>query len=110
MGITPTTASSPNGCARPPKTPGRNVAVLQDIQGPKIRVGSFSGGSLELETDEVLRVLPGRMLSTEPDLVYVDYPHLLEDVEVGEEIILADGLIRLVVIGQGMPTTSRPGC
>jgi len=79
---------------------GRNVAVLQDIQGPKLRVGSFPGGSLELEGDDVLRLVPGRMLSTEPDLVYVDYPHILEDVDVGEEIILADGLIRLVVIGR----------
>jgi pyruvate kinase len=79
---------------------GRNVALLQDIQGPKIRVGSFSGGSIELDTDDVFRIAPGRMLSTEPDLIYVDYSHLLEDVVEGEEIILADGLIRLIVIGR----------
>ena len=77
---------------------GRNVAVLQDIQGPKIRVGYFAGGSISLEGGEVIRLLPGRLLSTEPDLIHVDYQYLLEDVEVGEEIILADGLIRLVVI------------
>ena len=76
---------------------GKNVAILQDIQGPKLRVGSFPGGFTELLGNEMLRMIPGRLLSTEPDLVYVDYPHLLEDVEVGEEIILADGLIRLVV-------------
>ncbi|MGH8928398.1 MAG: pyruvate kinase, partial [Acidimicrobiia bacterium] len=77
---------------------GRNVAVLQDIQGPKIRVGSFPGGSLDLVDDQVVRVRQGRSLSNEPDLVFIDYPHLMEDVIVGEEILLADGLIRLSVI------------
>ncbi len=99
-GTTRTTASLREWVRQTAEDSGRNVALLQDIQGPKIRVGSFSGGSIELDTDDVFRIAPGRMLSTEPDLIYVDYSHLLEDVEEGEEIILADGLIRLIVIGR----------
>jgi pyruvate kinase len=76
---------------------GRVVAVLQDIQGPKLRVGSFLGGSIHLDNDETIDLVPGRLESTDPGVVYVDYEYLVEDVEVGERIILADGLIRLIV-------------
>ncbi len=78
-------------------------------RAPSSGSGPSAAGSIELEADEILRILPGRLLSTEPDLVYVDYPHLLEDVEVGEEIILADGLIRLVVIGRDSGPPPGPG-
>ncbi len=75
---------------------GRPVALLQDIQGPKLRVGSFPGGRISIGNDEHLTLLPGR-LEGSGGLVYVDYDHLLEDVEVGEAVLLADGLIRLRV-------------
>lgn len=74
---------------------GRVVAVLQDIQGPKLRVGSFPGGSMLLENDQVVRLEPGRELGE--DRVFVDYDHLLDDLRPGERVLLADGLIRLVV-------------
>jgi pyruvate kinase len=75
---------------------GRVVAVLQDIQGPKLRVGFFPDGSIELENDEHVVLRPGRELASEGE-IYLDYEFLLEDVEVGEEILLADGIIRLAV-------------
>ncbi|MDQ3501796.1 MAG: pyruvate kinase, partial [Actinomycetota bacterium] len=75
---------------------GRNVALLQDVQGPKLRVGSFPGGSLVLSPGSTVRCFQGRMLSEEPDKIFVDYPYLLEDVDVGEDLLLADGLIHLV--------------
>jgi pyruvate kinase len=79
---------------------GRNVAILQDIQGPKLRVGTFPEGSLVLHIGQTVRCFPGRSLSTEPDVIFLDYPYLLEDVEVGEELVLADGLIQLVATGK----------
>jgi pyruvate kinase len=79
---------------------GRNVAVLQDIQGPKLRVGSFPSGSVRLVAGSTLRLVPGREEAPEDGMVYVDYPHLLEDVGVGDRILLADGLISLVVSGR----------
>jgi pyruvate kinase len=75
---------------------GRNVALLQDIQGPKLRVGSFPGGAVWLRNGDRLRLRPGRELA-EPGTVFLDYEHLLEDVQAGEKILLADGLIRLRV-------------
>jgi pyruvate kinase len=74
----------------------RVVAVLQDIQGPKLRVGRFAGGSISLEPGAELRVVPGRQ-EAEGDVCFLDYEHLLDDVHPGETILLADGRIRLEV-------------
>jgi pyruvate kinase len=75
---------------------GVPVAVLQDIQGPKLRVGRFAGGSVELPTGSDVLLVPG---DAEPSAgsISIDYPFLLDDVEVGEPVLLSDGLIRLEV-------------
>ena len=75
---------------------GRVVATLQDIQGPKIRVGSFPDGFIELANDTVLILRPGRSEAVAGE-AYIDYPLLLDDIAPGQIIVLADGLIRLQV-------------
>ena len=74
----------------------RPIAVLQDIQGPKIRTGRFPGGALELNPGDEVRIRPGTGMA-EPGEIVVDYEYLLEDVDVGGLIVLADGLLRLEV-------------
>jgi pyruvate kinase len=74
----------------------RPIGLLQDIQGPKIRTGTFAGGSLELTPGDQIRVRPGTGMA-EPGQIIVDYDYLLDDVEVGDLIVLADGLLRLEV-------------
>lgn len=75
---------------------GRVVALLQDIQGPKLRVGSFPDGRTPLITGSTVHLVPGRHFSDDPGRVFIDYEHLLDDVKPGERILLADGLIHLV--------------
>jgi len=75
-------------------TAHRPVAILQDIQGPKIRTGSFRGGAVTLTTGHEVRLLPGAAVGSETT-VFIDYPRLLEDVGAGNEVLLADGLLRL---------------
>jgi pyruvate kinase len=78
---------------------GRCVALLQDIQGPKIRVGTFPGGSMELVTgSEVLLVQGGP--EARPGTVPIDYDFLLQDIQPGEDVLLADGHIRLKVVAR----------
>ncbi len=77
----------------------RSVAILQDIQGPKLRVGTFPGGSVELEDDSIVRLSPTSGVGSD-EVIPLDYEHLLEDVEPGEPILCADGLIRLEVTRQ----------
>ena len=71
---------------------GRSIAVLQDIQGPKTRVGRFAGGAVELDAGEEVRmVATGRQ--GRPGLIPVDYPRLAADVRVGDQVVMSDGLI-----------------
>ncbi|AMA74950.1 pyruvate kinase [Thermus parvatiensis] len=76
---------------------GRTLAVLQDLQGPKIRVGRFREGQVLLR--------PGQrfVLTTEPvegdeHRVAVSYKGLPEDVSPGQTLLLDDGRIRLKVL------------
>ncbi len=79
---------------------GRPIAVLQDLQGPKIRVGRFAKGRVELK--------PGQrfVLTTEPvegdeTRVSVSYPGLPADVRPGQKLLLDDGQIVLEVVATG---------
>jgi pyruvate kinase len=75
------------------------VSILQDLQGPKIRVGRFEKGSIELnEGDKVIVTtedVPGR-----PGLIPTDFRALPETVGEGQRILLDDGLIELKVLSK----------
>lgn len=75
------------------------IAVLQDIQGPKIRVGGLPNGAAEFRRGQRVELLPGTELAGEGQ-VTIDYPHLLEDIQVGEPVVLSDGLLRFEVLEQ----------
>ena len=77
---------------------GRSVAVLQDIQGPKLRVGEFPSGSIRLKKGDEVRLVPDGGMG-DRDVIPVGYEQLLDDVRPGDRVLLADGLIRLEVIG-----------
>ncbi|MGD8415106.1 MAG: pyruvate kinase, partial [Candidatus Latescibacterota bacterium] len=80
------------------KSRGRVVPILQDLQGPKIRVGEIKkGGALLHEGSKVV-------LTSEPfglgkaKRLFVNHPRLSEDVEMGGRILLDDGRIELEVL------------
>ena len=75
---------------------GRCVALLQDIQGPKIRVGDFPGGAVELANEQEVRLVPGDG-EGDAGTICIDYPFLVQDIQAGEDVLLADGQIRLKV-------------
>ena len=75
---------------------GRIAGILQDLPGPKIRVGRIQGGSVELvRGSEVL--LTGEPVEGDARRISVNNPALLDSVKVGDLIYLADGLISLKV-------------
>lgn len=74
---------------------GRSVAVLQDIQGPKIRVGRLPGGEVDLGQGETVRMSAGGGAGAVP----VGYPRLADDVGEGDRVVLSDGLIEGRVTG-----------
>ena len=74
---------------------GRNVGILQDLAGPKIRLGDMSQGEVTLNNGDDLVLFAGG--SCDGPEIAVNYPYLDQDVEVGDPIMLADGLVELKV-------------
>lgn len=77
----------------------RNVAIMQDLQGIKIRISEIKDGGFHLETGEKILIHPGNDITTR-EIMYISYPALLEDVKIGDRILIDDGLIHLQVIGK----------
>lgn len=74
---------------------GREVAVLADLPGPKVRAGRFPDGGVFLMEGAVLRLVPGEG-GSDASTVTVDYPTLLADLSPGDRLVLGDGAITLV--------------
>lgn len=74
----------------------RPLAILQDLQGPKIRVGSFRDGYASLTEGQSFTLVADRIEGNN-ERVSTTYAPLAEDVREGEEILLDDGLLRLLV-------------
>ncbi|WP_151445491.1 pyruvate kinase [Lacisediminimonas profundi] len=75
---------------------GREIAIMADLQGPKIRVGKFEQGKVQLEKGAKFILDAECELGTQ-DIVGLDYKELPRDLKVGDVLLLNDGLIVLVV-------------
>ncbi|MDP6699499.1 MAG: pyruvate kinase, partial [Candidatus Latescibacteria bacterium] len=75
---------------------GRTVAILQDLQGPKIRTGRHVDGPLQLAAGQTFTITTAEVAGTAQQ-VSTTYEPLPRDVAAGDEILLSDGLLRLVV-------------
>ena len=78
------------------KSLGREVAIMADLQGPKIRVGKLVGGKATLKTGQTY-VLDADCELGNDERVGLDYKELPQDVAPGAILLLDDGLIRLRV-------------
>ena len=75
----------------------RSVGILIDTQGPAIRIGDLKT-DLDLKQDDILELTVAGAKSKEPYSVKVNYNGLVDDVSVGDTILVDNGMIRLVVI------------
>jgi len=73
------------------------VTILQDLQGPKIRVGRIQGEQIVLNQGDIVTLVPEKNYSPEPFLIPIDYPHLASDARKGMQVLLADGLFELCI-------------
>lgn len=73
---------------------GRFVAIMGDLQGPKIRIARFSQGSVTLQAGQAF-TLSNLHPSTDgnEDIVGIDYPSLVNDCHPGDELLLDDGRV-----------------
>jgi pyruvate kinase len=91
---------------------GREVAIMADLQGPKIRVGKFAAGSVQLESGGKFILDASRTEPGDLDGVGLDYKELPRDVKPGDTLLLNDGLIVLTVDavkGDQIRTTVKQG-
>jgi len=78
---------------------GRPIAILQDLQGPKIRLGTFGpagGGRVDLEPDRMF-TLSARPIVGTADGASVTHPEYLSELKPGDEVWMDDGMIQLRV-------------
>ncbi|MBI3583123.1 MAG: pyruvate kinase [Nitrospinae bacterium] len=72
------------------------VAILQDLQGPKIRTGLLKDGRVVLKSGNRF-ILTGRKLIGTSEIISITYPAMYRDVKKGDRILLDDGLMSLKV-------------
>ena len=75
---------------------GRAVGILADLQGPKIRLGTFAGGPVEWATGDIVRITVEDVAGTH-DRVSTTYKGLAHDAKPGDRLLVDDGKVGLVV-------------
>ncbi|MCS7166059.1 MAG: pyruvate kinase [Gemmatales bacterium] len=75
---------------------GRPLAILQDLSGPKWRLGDLSGGALHLALGQTFRLV--KQPSPSSDALTCNYPHLLDQLAVGTTLVFADGTVSAEVV------------
>jgi pyruvate kinase len=76
---------------------GRQVAILQDLPGPKLRIGALRGGIADLKTSDKLVLIAGSDEEGDAECMSVHWPGLADAVDPDDVLYLADGAIRLRV-------------
>jgi len=79
------------------KTEPYNIAILGDLQGPKLRVGEIENNALDAKVGEVLTFTNEKCIGTH-EKIYVSYPNLAGDVVIGNTIMIDDGKIEVKVL------------
>lgn len=90
---------------------GRPIGILADLQGPKIRVGKFEGGKVNLSADAPF-ILDARCELGSTQRAGLDYKDLPKDVKTGDILLLDDGRLKLIVervLGHEIHTRVRVG-
>ena len=75
----------------------RPIGVLVDLQGPKLRLGQFVGGSVELNKGDTF-VLDGETAPGDKSRVHLPHPEIFAAVQPGHTLLLDDGKVRLTVL------------
>ncbi len=74
---------------------GEYIAIILDLQGPKIRIGNLTE-PVNLEKNGEIILKPG-LENNEAGTIPVDYPGIIKDVKIGDKLLLDDGKLELVV-------------
>lgn len=73
---------------------GRPIGILADLQGPKLRVGKFADGAVELKAGQSF-TLDGNDVPGDNTRVFLPHPEILESVKPGDRLLIDDGRLQL---------------
>jgi pyruvate kinase len=73
---------------------GVNIGILADLQGPKIRIGNVTGGSVTLQQGSAVTVTDQESEST-AEKIFINYQRLAKEIKPGDKILIDDGRIVL---------------
>jgi pyruvate kinase len=79
------------------KTEPYNIAILGDLQGPKLRVGEIENNALPLVAGDILTFTNEKCVGN-LEKIYVSYPNLASDVKLGNTIMIDDGKLEVKVV------------
>jgi pyruvate kinase len=74
-----------------------NIAILGDLQGPKLRVGEIENGAIEVVEGDILTFTNEKVVGTK-EKIYVSYPNFHSDVKIGNIIMIDDGKLEVRVL------------
>lgn len=87
---------------------GRPVALLADLQGPKLRVGDLPNGQSEVRMSSELR-LTAAAKSNDPDIIPIPHPELVASLQLGDRLLIDDGKMMLHIVKvEGADRIARP--
>ena len=73
-----------------------NIGILQDLQGPKIRLGRFKDGPIKVKKGDLF-TLTSKEVDCNSNIANVTYEKLLEEISLGKRILLDDGRVEMIV-------------
>jgi pyruvate kinase len=79
------------------KTEPYNIAILGDLQGPKLRVGEIENGEIEVVEGDIITFTNEKIIGTK-EKIYVSYPNFHSDVKIGNIILIDDGKLEVRVL------------
>ena len=84
---------------------GKHIAIIQDLQGPKLRVGEMKNDAVPLQRGDTVTLTTKKVIGTN-ELISLTYPRLTKDLKIGDTVLLDDGRLELRVAKKNAHTLS----
>ena len=79
------------------RTVSNRIAILMDTKGPEVRTTECADGSIDFKTGDVVRIVGNPEQKTTKECIAVTYTHFVNDLNVGDEVLMDDGELDLRV-------------
>lgn len=80
------------------RTVSNRIAILMDTKGPEVRTTTINGEPITFVTGERVRIVGDPDRETTKDCIAVSYPRFVNDLKVGDDILIDDGDLELIVV------------